>query len=351
MALLLTVTEPQDPLPGLQNTMVFGPRGGCIGRGQDNDWVLPDPQRYLSVHHARVRCYQGVYYIEDTSTNGVFLNGSARPLGKSPSPALRDGDRLRMGGYELQVSISASDREAANDSIELEAAALSSDSVEALLIDHSNILPALTDVEPATLAPEPDAEPLPLDSPLADRRRVPRVAVGASAEFDAFCRGAGVPASELPTNSRLAALQLAGLMLREALVGARELAKSRREILRSAGLNPEVEESGRAALQRYSIEELLKQFLSAQDPTLPEAVPWLREVFSTARRNDAAFVQATRQALTEFLRRLEPGALSAGGAAPEERFRALTDMAHDALPALYVEALSRHFAALVRESH
>lgn len=347
MALLLTVTEPQDPLPGLQHTMVFGPGGGCIGRGQDNDWVLPDPQRYLSVHHARVRCYQGIYYIEDTSTNGVFLNGSSRPLGKNTSPPLRDGDRLRMGSYQLQVSISGSDREAANDSVELDPAALSSDSVEALLIDHSNILPALPEGEPAP--PPAGHEPLPLDSPLTDRRRVPRTLLGASPEFDAFCRGAGVPASELPASSRLAALQLAGLMLREALVGARELAKSRREIQRSAGLIPEAEDSGRAALQRYSIEELLKQFLTSQDPTLPEAIPWLREVFSTARRNDAAFVQATRQALQDFLRRLEPAALSAGGAAPDERFRALTDMPPDTLPALYVEALSRHFNMLVRE--
>lgn len=348
---MFTVTEPQDPLPGLQNSMVFGPGGGCIGRGQDNDWVLPDPLRYLSVHHARVRCYQGVYYIEDTSTNGVFLNGASRPLGKHPSPPLRDGDRLRMGSYELLVSISASDQEAANDSAEHEAAALSSDSVEALLIDHSNILPALTAPTEADPAPLPaDHEPLPVDGLLPDRRRVPRAALGVSPEFDAFCRGAGIPATELPANSRLPALQLAGLMLREALVGARELAKSRREILRAAGLNPEAEESGRAALQRYSIEELLKQFLTAHDPTLPEAIPWLREVFSTARRNDAAFVTATRQALADFLRRLEPGALAAGGAAPDERFRALTDMPHDLLPALYVEALSRHFAALVAES-
>jgi hypothetical protein len=158
--------------------------------------------------------------------------------------------------------------------------------------------------------------------------------------------GAGIPASELPAGGRLAALQLAGLMLREALLGARELSKSRREILRSAGLSPGNEESGRAALQRYSIEELLKQFLTAADPSLPEAIPWLREVFGTARRNDAAFVQATRQALAEYLRRLEPTALAARGS-PDEQFRALTDMRSDALPALYAEALARHFAALV----
>ena len=91
---------------------------------------------------------------------------------------------------------------------------------------------------------------------------------------------------------------------------------------------------------------MLKQFLTAADPTLPEAIPWLREVFSTARRNDAAFVQATRQALADYLRRLEPSALAARGA-PDEQFRALTDMRNDALPPLYAEALNRHFAAVV----
>ena len=171
MALLLTVTEPQEALPGLQNTMVFGPAGGCIGRGQDNDWVLPDPMRYLSVHHARVRCYQGTYYIEDTSTNGVFLNGAPRPLGKTASPPLRHGDRLKMGGYELRVSISDSS-EAANDPVDFEPAALSGDGVEALLIDHSNVLPALAEPPPAPLPV--DLEPLPLDNPVADRRRAPR---------------------------------------------------------------------------------------------------------------------------------------------------------------------------------
>jgi len=43
MALLLTLTQPRELLPGLQNSMVFGAAGGGIGRGQDNDWVLSDP--------------------------------------------------------------------------------------------------------------------------------------------------------------------------------------------------------------------------------------------------------------------------------------------------------------------
>ena len=359
MALLLTVTEPQEALPGLQNTMVFGPAGGCIGRGKDNDWVLPDPLRYLSVHHARVRCYQGTYYLEDTSTNGVYLNGAGRPLGKTASPPLRHGDRLKMGGYELQVSIN-DPAVPANEAVNFESAELTGDSVEALLIDHSNILPALADPNAAPAATSgtvpaaspgamPTAEvepPAAAENPLADRRRAPRAATGATPELDAFCRGAGIPASELPGTGRLAVLQLAGLMLREALLGAREMSKARRESRRQAGLDTGTDDGGRVALQRYSIEELLKQFLTSADPTLPEPIPWLREVFSTARRDDIAFMQASRQALAEFLRRLEPSALATRGAA-DEQFRALTDMRNDALPPLYAEALARHFAALL----
>lgn len=154
MALLLTVTGPQHLLPGLQNTMVFGPAGGCIGRGHDNDWVLPDPMRYLSVHHARIRCYQGTFYIEDTSTNGVFLNGAARPLGMHASPPLRHGDRLTMGRYEFQVTI-RSDRATASAAADADPDALTGDSVEAVLIEETGERRVLSAPPPMPLTLEP----------------------------------------------------------------------------------------------------------------------------------------------------------------------------------------------------
>jgi type VI secretion system protein len=346
--------------------MVFGAQGGCIGRGSDNEWVLPDPQRYLSLHHARVRCVQGTYLVEDTSTNGVFLNGARKPLGKGQSPPLRHGDRLRLGNYELQVSIAESTPET-----EADIKPLTSESVEALLIDYSVVMPApkaapLIDrpvpavalnsgpLDAAILEPPFDPQPTAPTAPAAalvggDRRRAPRHAEDSSPELDAFCRGAGIAATELPSGSRLAVFQIAGMLLREALLGARELAKSRREILRSAGLNPDADDGGHAALQRYSIEELLKQLLTAKNPALPEAIPWVREVFSNARRNDAAFVQASRCALVDYLRRLDPAVLKQSGDAAE-RFRLLTEVAPGASPALYTEALARHFAQLIQSA-
>src|SRR5450631_4905672 len=105
MALVLTVIEPKDGLLGAESSMLFGQDGGCIGRALDNDWVLPDPQRYLSSHHARVQFRDGAYYLLDTSTNGVYVNDGTVPIGRRAPYPLRDGDRLRMGDYQLVVSI------------------------------------------------------------------------------------------------------------------------------------------------------------------------------------------------------------------------------------------------------
>ncbi len=72
MILTLEVTGPQAAKLGPAHRKVFSADGGTIGRLPDNDWVLPDP--YVSSHHARIRHKDNTFYIEDTSTNGVFIN-------------------------------------------------------------------------------------------------------------------------------------------------------------------------------------------------------------------------------------------------------------------------------------
>src|SRR5688572_19814543 len=79
MALRLRVVSEHRRLLGEHSTVQFE-LGGNIGRSADNDWVLPDPLRYVSAHHARIYCRQGTYFLEDLSTNGVFLNDSEQPI-------------------------------------------------------------------------------------------------------------------------------------------------------------------------------------------------------------------------------------------------------------------------------
>src|ERR1035438_5648363 len=99
MALKLTILTPQREQLGALSSIVFGVGGGGIGRANDNDWVLPDPQRYLSAHHARIQFRNGVYLLLDTSTNGVYINDAAAPIGRRASHQLRHGDILRFGNY------------------------------------------------------------------------------------------------------------------------------------------------------------------------------------------------------------------------------------------------------------
>ena len=108
MALRLRVVSEHATRLGEQATKVFGVHGGTIGRATDNEWILPDPERYLSGKHARVDFRAGTYVLVDTSSNGTYVNGAQVPLGKYHDYALKDGDYVRLGEYELLVSIDKS---------------------------------------------------------------------------------------------------------------------------------------------------------------------------------------------------------------------------------------------------
>jgi type VI secretion system protein len=105
MTLRLSVVSEHGIRLGTASTKVFGVHGGSIGRGTDNEWILPDPERYLSGKHARVDFRAGTYVLVDTSSNGTYVNGAQVPLGKYHDYLLKDGDYVRLGEYELLVSI------------------------------------------------------------------------------------------------------------------------------------------------------------------------------------------------------------------------------------------------------
>src|SRR5262245_27942874 len=105
MALKLRVISDHYKALGKRSSRLFGVTGGRIGRAGDNDWILPDPDRYVSSNHCKVEFRAGQWVLEDTSTNGVFINGSDTPASVEGTYALQDGDRLRLGDYEVLVSI------------------------------------------------------------------------------------------------------------------------------------------------------------------------------------------------------------------------------------------------------
>jgi type VI secretion system protein len=105
MAIKLRIISDHYRDLGEQRSRVFGVNGGTIGRAPDNDWILPDPKRVLSGHHCEIEYRSGVFWLKDTSTNGVYVNDAEEPAFTIGPIELQDGDRLRMGDYEVLVSL------------------------------------------------------------------------------------------------------------------------------------------------------------------------------------------------------------------------------------------------------
>lgn len=95
-------------VPGSAEPVTMQAQSLTIGRGPDNDLVLPDPDRLISKTHCVVEDHGGNIVVLDLSTNGTFLNYGKVPLGPTPTP-LNDGDVLSLGTYELAVVIDARD--------------------------------------------------------------------------------------------------------------------------------------------------------------------------------------------------------------------------------------------------
>jgi type VI secretion system protein len=183
MALKLRVISDHYKALGKRSSRLFGVTGGRIGRAQDNDWILPDPDRYVSSHHCRVEFRAGQWMLEDTSTNGVFINGADTPASVEGAYTLQDGDRLRLGDYEVLVSIDERNDFSAdasgqipapprvrNKAVKTHPRATDNDLGEELdltdLLTDSAIAPAPI-MPPPLRAPTSSSEPLDLESALA----------------------------------------------------------------------------------------------------------------------------------------------------------------------------------------
>lgn len=109
MELALAITSYQRLSPTVSSSQTFASTGTYVlGREAGCDWHLPDPDRVVSSRHAEIGFRDGRFWIRDISTNGVFLNGGSEPLGNGATRSLADGDSVRLGDYEIGVSLAES---------------------------------------------------------------------------------------------------------------------------------------------------------------------------------------------------------------------------------------------------
>ena len=394
MALKLTIIDDERSQSGRGGSIVFGVGGGGIGRAHDNDWVLPDPQRYLSDHHARVQFRDGAYYLLDTSTNGVYVNDGTVPIGRRNSYPLRDGDHLRLGEYQLAVSIDTERSEAPEassifpinpDPLTAEPMAARGDigvelNVRDLLRPEAspgNCMGAVDVFGQSMLTEDTGllafdggqrSSPTDLRVPVpVSARHEPRMADRAAenaAGIEAFCRGAGIDLKQLPADASARMLQLAGVLLREALLGLKGLALAQREIRDQTHIKVGKEDPQHIGLTGLPVDDLLLRLLIGHDRRDLDAVQWVRDMLASTRRHDLATMRALHTALGEFLARLDPRALaqsdgSAGGAATGNgessglaaRFRSITEMPAGKFPHLFTEAFARAFVTAFKQNN
>jgi type VI secretion system FHA domain protein len=103
MQLTMTVLRCPDTVAPETRSVTGG--DFSVGRGPGVDWVLPDPERLLSKRHFAVAYRSGIWQLPDTSTNGTFLNRDVAPIGAGDVRNLRDGDRVRLGAYEIEIRL------------------------------------------------------------------------------------------------------------------------------------------------------------------------------------------------------------------------------------------------------
>lgn len=100
MELVFDLVGSRQHTPGLLTQKTFRHVGGLIGRSEDCDWYLPDPQRVLSNQHARISYSDGDYFITDLSSNGIQLDGGQR-LAKGEPWRIQHGQTFTLGSFAL----------------------------------------------------------------------------------------------------------------------------------------------------------------------------------------------------------------------------------------------------------
>ena len=364
MALRLRVISEHRLRMGDKSTFVFGVSGGSIGRSAENDWVLPDDMRYVSGRHARIVFHKGRYLLQDTSSNGTYVNDIERPLGNQNPYELKTGDILRIGEYHVQVQIDSATDFSLDDSALYQTGTTSTrrrkpppaDLGASLRLE--NLLEASNDMssdelkpvnafgqavsartralhaghtlpEVSNTAPEIDVTSdavarriarlarateksqkvaqQPVPSPPPGPPPLPASAPDNTPGLQAFCRGAGIGAETLPVDAHARMLHLAGQLLRECLSGLKESNRSQQEQRNQLRVTYQKDPGDfLPSLERHSVEELIQELLKAHDSRRFDAVQWLRESFVTGRRHDDAMVRAMRAAFVDFVGRLDP---------------------------------------------
>lgn len=321
MALQLEITSDNKDLLGDDCIRLFHEGGGTIGRALENDWILPDPERFISGRHAAIDYQGGSYYLADTSSNGVYMNDEDEPLGKGNPRRLFDGDRLRMGSFEFIVKLDE------GQGLEMPPPPRPSvvpDHIEQLVpeeVMRSSIL--LLDEEEITgddafqealfgtpVNGKGESRSAPAKNPLLEPEEPP--GVSAKDLVEAFLTGTGISREDIhPSVDPLELMTNAGQVLRELVSGISDLLVCRTNLKSMFRLDQTT------VLPRHNnplklsanTTDAIKQLLVGKDGEYLGPLDSVAEVCQDLRFHHDAIIGGMTGALNDFINRFDPDEL------------------------------------------
>jgi predicted component of type VI protein secretion system len=333
MALELRIVSEHADLVGDDAVREFHESGGTIGRSLQNDWILPDPDRYISGRHATIDYKGGIYYLADVSSNGVYVNGEVEPIGRGNPRRLFNGDRLRMGDFEFEVSVDSGESlvmplekepSVAPDNIEQFVDEVSLRTGMQLLAEED--ITGDEEFQSALFGGGKKKEPeKAVDIPLIDEHidvpasesKLEDSSSGVTAEdlFDSFLDGLGISRVELhPSVNRPEMMLTAGQVLREFVKGVTALLASRANLKNAFRLDQTTVLPRHNNPMKFSdnTNDLLKQLLVGTEGEYLGARDSIREVCRDLINHQNAFLDAMNSAFIEFADRFDPEELQEG---------------------------------------
>lgn len=388
MPLKLEIVSEHREIVGDDAVREFREEGGTIGRSLNNDWILPDPDKFISGKHATIDCKGGIYYLADISTNGVYVNDEHEPIGKGNPRRLFNGDRLHFGDFEIAVTIDE------GEDLEMPPEPKSTvvpDHIEQLvpeeelktgvqLLDEDEITgddefesvlftgdESLTEVDFEEAGAEEPAAELP---PIAEPKRVQ---VTGQDLFDAFLDGLQINRSELHSSIDVGeAMRNAGEVLREFVTGVEKLLSSRAELKSAFRLDQTsiLPRRNNPLKLSNNTGDLIKQLLVGREGEYLGPRDAVREVNQDLLAHQEAFLDAMTDAFVEFADRFAPDELTASfdrslGRKPLFAFMAemkywglyrdlypiMTEKGGGRFPQMFAEEFVKAYERQITESH
>lgn len=363
-----------------------------VGRGDDNDLVLPDPDRVLSKRHCVIERQGDGYVVSDVSTNGTFLNYQPDRLEAAPTP-LTCGDVILVGEFELVVEITAGPSEMTRSDPEgdLHQPSADPDPLDGTHDEDGAFLDDLLGgpttaprrdahdpfATPHRQTPQPGASvpdhtpaerdhfeaPRPLNGVIPDDwddsmvqpspktppedAPAPRPHAEGDTTLQAFIAGLGVPGLQVPPDQADEVMARMGRVMAAMIAGLREIMMTRAALKSEMRVARTMIEADRNNPLKFSVsvEQAIEAMIQPAGRGYQDAETATTEVLRDIKAHEIATMTGMQAALTDLLTQLGPDEILAR----TEKISGIAGLLGNKKARSW-EAYVRHHALLIRQT-